>query len=124
MTKTLEKEASVLRKEKREWLPCKLSEKELKQHSKDLANAYDRSQELNSQLDTFKAQIKSHLTEVEGNIGRLSSLVSSEIEYRAVDCELIYDFKAGKKTLIRKDTGEVIRTDELTSDERQMEMNI
>lgn len=121
---TQKKEQSVLRKEKREWLPCKLSQAELMQFSKDLANSYERRNEIESNLETFKSQIKAQLAEVDGNIQKFSGLVSCEVEYRMIDCEILYDFKSGKRTLTRKDTGEVIRTDDITGEERQMELKV
>lgn len=119
-----QKRLSVLRKERTEYLPCKLTESELKDYSKQLANSYDRRMEVEAGLATFKSQAQSQVKSIEGDIGRLSNLVSAEVEYRSVDCEMVYDFIHDEKILTRRDTGEVLRTDKLTNDEKQMELPI
>jgi hypothetical protein len=64
------------------------------------------------------------LAEVAAIIGKQSALINSEKEFRTVDCEVTYDFKAGTKTFVRLDTAEIIKVEVIIDQERQMELNV
>lgn len=100
-------------------LPCKLTQKEIYEAGKSLADALKRKSECEVRLESFKQQVKAEITTAEGEASKFQGLVASEIEYRMVEVEARFDFKAGRKTIIRMDTGEIIRTENITEDERQ-----
>lgn len=53
-------------------------------------------------------------------IARNAVLVNSEKEFRLVECKVEYDFgKKGLKTFTRLDTGEIVRSEPITNEERQ-----
>lgn len=52
----------------------------------------------------------------------MSEKVNSEKEWRPVECEVKFDFGAGIKSYVRKDTGEECRTETMSESERQEEM--
>lgn len=104
------------------YLQCSLTAKEIYEAGKSLSDALKRVRELENRLDSVKQQIKGEMTTAEGDVAKYSGLVSSEKEHRMVDVEVRFDFKANKKEVVRIDTGELIKTDTITDEERQKVM--
>lgn len=112
MKETEEKETS-------EYLACILSEKELIDRSKALAKANEDLAQVEAKKKDVMADITAQQKKHEANIGALSRIVSSGKEYRDVKCIIRLDYKAGRKTITRCDTSEIIKTSELTQGDRQ-----
>jgi hypothetical protein len=104
------------------YLQCTLTSKEIYEAGKNLSDALKRVRELESRLDSVKQQIKGEMTTAEGDVAKYSSLVSSEREHRLVDVEIRFDFKANRKETVRMDTGEIVKTDTISDEERQKVM--
>lgn len=101
------------------YLACKLTVAELQEQSKALANAIRvKTQKLDA-IETFKAQAKAEIAELEAIINKSSSLINSEIEFRDIDCTVDYDWKKGIKIYFRNDSGEQVKQENVTTDERQ-----
>ena len=101
-------------------LPVKLTEAEMLERSRELANevhAHDAAQE--RQKESAKAH-KNTVDTHEAKIRSLSRVVSSGEEHRPVECEWQAD--AGLRTLklVRRDLGTVVRSRPM-SDEEVME---
>lgn len=105
------------------YLECKLTEAELKESGKKLADGIQKKTEVESRVESFKTQAKAEVAEIDATIGKMSALVNNEKEFRMVECEISWDFKKGVKTFIRKDTGEVAKTERITEEERQRELD-
>lgn len=103
-------------------LECKLTEAEIHAAGKELADAINQRAQAENQLETFKQQVKAEIAQHDARIAKNTVLVSSEKEFRNVECEQVFDFNNGLKTTTRLDTGEVIRTEPLTNAERQQMM--
>lgn len=103
-----------------EYLQCILTDKELIEKSRELAKANEDIADVEAKkkdvVADFTAQQKKH----EANISILSRIVSTGKEYRNVKCELEKDYKNGLKRLIRLDTFEVIKSEELQQKDRQI----
>lgn len=104
------------------YLPCILTQKEIYDAGKSLTDALKRRAECENRLDSVKQQIKGEMTSAEGDIAKYQQLVSSEKEHRMVDVEVRFDFKAGTKETVRMDTGELIKTERISEEERQKVM--
>lgn len=102
-------------------LECKLTEAELKDYSKQLAEAISKKNRIEAEMETYKAQKKGEVQQVDGVIQVMSEKVNSEKEWRYVECEIKFDFGAGIKSYIRKDTGEECKTEIISEEERQDE---
>lgn len=102
-----------------EILPVKLTQEEIIENAKKLAKATNDLRD----AETRKAEVVSQLTadckRLKSAADSLSLLISNGYEYRNIECELIYDFNKGTKTLTRIDTGEIVRTVEISIEERQ-----
>lgn len=101
-------------------LEVRLTEKELKTASKLMADAFQKKGQLEAEVETFKADIKAKVKELDEHIVCAAALVNTEKEYRIVECEESFDFEKGLKTTVRLDTGEVVKTDKVTNEERQL----
>lgn len=103
-------------------LECRLTEAELKASAKTLGESLRQVRTLEAQLDTFKSQMKAQLTQQEGIVAEHANRINSEKEFRSVECEVKFDYQEGFKTTTRKDTGEEIRKDKITDEERQTQL--
>ena len=112
-------EESIKTQKGKIYLPCKLTQKEIYEAGKSLADALKKKTEHEVRLETFKQQVKAEITSAEGEAQKFQGLVSSEIEYRMVDVETRFDFKTGRASVVRMDTGELLKTREITDEERQ-----
>lgn len=89
-------------------LPVKLTQTELVQTGRKLANAQHNLQRAENEkkeaMSDFKNRIDRHTLE----ISNLSEVISSGEEYRPVECTRFYD-RANKRVIVtRSDTGAVI----------------
>lgn len=105
------------------YLECKLTEPELKDAGKKLADAIQKKTEVEARVESFKTQAKGEIAEIEATIGKMSALVNNEKEFRTVECLIEWDFKKRIKSFVRKDSGEVAKTDRISDDELQMELD-
>lgn len=101
-------------------LECRLTEAELKAASKELADALNKRAQADNQLETFKAQKKAEMAAFDATIAKNTVLVNSEKEFRLIECSVEYDFgRKNTKTFCRLDTGEVVKSEPITNEERQ-----
>lgn len=104
-------------------LECKLTEAELKAASKELADALNKRHQLEDQLETFKMQKKAEISAFDATIAKNTVLVNSEKEFRLIECRVEYDFgRKGIKSFYRLDNGELVKTEPITNEERQVMM--
>ena len=102
------------------YLECRLTPEEIRMASKALAEAIQRKEATEARIEAFRTQAKAEIAELDASIQKNSSLVNNEKEFRNVTCEIQFDWRAGTKTFVRVDTGEVVRTCSISEDERQM----
>lgn len=105
------------------YLPCKLTEEDLKQRGKQLASSHTSLEVLAQRKKEFNDQIKSQSAGIAAQVALLSQEIQTGIEHKDVVCYWIFDDpQPGDKTLIREDTGEIVRIEEMTEDDLQAEM--
>ena len=101
-------------------LMVELSEDEKKKYGRNLANLlYDKGQieaEKKAAMDGFKEKLSS----LEVDAGKLASAIRDGAEHRDVECEWVFHWDSLTKTLTRTDTGEIIETDMIGPDDRQI----
>lgn len=101
-------------------LRCKLTEEELLDRARALANACEEVSAEERRQKEIKSDLKAQLEAKEAARAQLSAVVSAGAEYRSIDVEQVFDFETGMVTLYRTDTGEQIERRRMTEDERQM----
>ena len=114
---------SGISKPEKHMLPCVLTDDESNTKGKSLAMMHTKLEVLEQQKKSFNDEIKSKVASVEAEIAILSQQIGSGIEHRDVPCHWRFDSpQPGDKTLIREDTGEIVRVEEMTDDDKQAEM--
>ncbi len=99
-------------------LQCELTASEFMDRSKSLAVKHGEQ----TRLENERAQLNGKINDVKNSINKLSRIIEAGKENREIECEWIFDYERTMKTLVRRDTGEIIESDKLTQDEMQMEL--
>jgi hypothetical protein len=123
MEKNSEKAGEKPGKTGKGWLPleCRLTEDEVREAGKQLAEALNQKEAAESKRAAFLTQIKSYVAVLESMVLKNQSLVLQEKEVRNVECEVRYFFSrnGGEKEWCRLDTGEIVKVEPVTDEERQ-----
>ncbi len=108
-----------------ERLKCELTAQEISEAAKSLAQANQRLSRLEDEKKQVDSQLKADMSVCEAEINRLSGWICTGSEFREVECIWMLDYpETDKKTLIRKDTGEEVRTVAMTDEDRQMSLDL
>jgi len=103
-----------------EFLPCKLSEKELLQAARELAANTQDMDALEGRKKRVNDDIKAEVSKLEAEISVNSRKISTGEEYRIVPCEWEKDFTTGIKKMRRLDTLDVVKEKNIDQSERQI----
>ena len=103
-------------------LECILTEQEKLKYAKEMSEHVSKKHRVEDNLKSVSTQLKSEIASHEGSINSLAEKLNSGREYRMVECNVEYDFKKGVKTIIRTDTGEIAKVEEISEEERQEEL--
>jgi hypothetical protein len=91
----------------------------------EMAMALNRIDSTKAELDHIKADYKARLSAIESEENRLRGCVTSGFEMRDYLCFWTFDEpKAGRKTLRKREGGEVVAEEDMTERDRQMVMEI
>lgn len=106
-------------------LPCRLTAQEVHEAGKLLVESMRRRDEAEDRKKTFNQQIKAEMGAIAATIETARAHVMSETEFRDVECEVRFYFhrNGGEKDFVRLDTGEVVKTEKVTNDERQLSVS-
>lgn len=108
-----------------EWLPYTFSEQEKRDIASKLAQANQALSELNDRKAQVAADFKAQITATESVIAKESRRYTNGYEFRDVDCDVLFDKPShGLKTIVRKDTGEVVKEREMTSEDMQQKLDL
>lgn len=102
-----------------EILPVPLTDAEHKEISKMMAAANQEIVQAEIELKAVKTQYKSRMESAEARRQEYSDIINAGHRQRQVECHLVKDFTTNTITLIRLDTGEIVRTRTMTTAERQ-----
>jgi hypothetical protein len=81
----------------------------------DLSRRHEEKESLTAQKKSSAKQWQGKIDEVQLKINELSMKGRDGFEMRPTDVRVVLDKKRGKKTLFRKDTGELIEDREMTT---------
>jgi hypothetical protein len=101
-------------------LPCALTDTEKIRYGRQLADYENDSEQIELDRKAAADGFKERLSAVDGSIRRLAVVIRDGIERRDVECEWIYHWESFTKQLIRCDTNEVIESEVIGHDERQL----
>lgn len=89
----------------------------------ELAQAFNRMADIETEESVLKAQIKERKSQVEQTISKYSRELSNGFTMMTVECRLEWDQpNVNEVSYVRVDTGEVVKTRPFTESERQQEL--
>lgn len=105
-------------------LTCKLTTDELLTKGQQIATAARDRSKLEDEKASNAKLFKEKIDGLTGDIREIANVLNSGEETRLVECERIFDYSANTVTTIRLDTFERVSERAMSSDERQLEMEI
>lgn len=106
-----------------EYLKYVFGAEETRENAKRLARKNQELAELELKKKQLAADIKAEMDAANAEAAKLARWVNDEYDFRMVDCEIMYNSPQERlKTIYRTDTGEVVKTEKMTSDECQAEL--
>lgn len=115
----MEKQRYTIEKRFERELGCDLTQDEVRMAGEEAARRRAERQRTEASFETVRKAHKAQLDEIEEHIEHASRMVLEKRTLRDVICELRFDRAIGVAETIRTDTGEVIASRPLSSDERQ-----
>lgn len=100
-------------------LPCHLTEEDLLDRGKQLANSEHDYTVVEIQKKAAADEFKRSLDAINSRIQELSTAIRDKIELRDVECTICSNFQTMQKEVVRADTGETVETYEMSESERQ-----
>ena len=105
-------------------LPVRLSDAEVLDVSRRAAETFRQRGFAEMEKKEAMAEFKGRIEALEREIHELQGIVSSQIEYRTIQCEKTTHRDLGEVVITRLDTGKIIETRPMTAKERQTEMEL
>ncbi len=105
-------------------LPVTLTQEETLEKAKELAKLQQDKVSAEEQAKSAAATYKDKIAGAQANINILSRDISNGYEYRQTDCSWECDYVARKKNLVRTDTLEIVKSEEISASEMQKEMDL
>ncbi len=103
-----------------EYLRYDFTPEEFLEHCRKLSRVNQELARFEEEKKRITASLASDQKDKQASVSAQSSLVSNGYEYRNVNCEIrFHDPEKGKKTLVRLDTGEVVKTSFMDGAEMQ-----
>ncbi len=108
-----------------EYVKVVFTDAEVADFARGLAQANRKRSSIEQQKKEVDTQLKAEIEAENTNIKRLSDHISNGHEYRNVECRVDLDVpEDGKKSIIRLDTGEVVKVLPMTDMDRQMRLEL
>lgn len=105
-----------------ELLPVVLTDIELLDLGQKLAEKHREARAEEDDQKESKSAMKERLEGIENEISRLAGLIRERREYRNVEVHEMKDFTRGMVDTLRNDTGELVRTRPMTSEDRTVSL--
>lgn len=95
----------------KEYLRYDFTEAEFLEHARLLSRLNQELERAEDRKKRVSAEVSADVKACQDKVSNESRLVANAYEYRDVETEIrFHDPKAGQKTIVRTDTGEVLRT--------------
>lgn len=108
-----------------EHLKCEFTDAEIADFARQLARANQSRGSIEQQKKEVDSQLKAEIECQNSIINRLSGLVATGSEYRAVECTVQLDTpENGRKRIVRIDTGEEVKIVPMTDADRQIALDL
>ena len=105
-------------------LKCLFTDAERLEKGFEIAEKQAKLAELDGDLKSIKTQLGAQMVEAQARIDSLCNQIRTGYEFRQIECRIEYDWESETKRTIRNDTGETVRTDPISDDERQTKLEL
>jgi uncharacterized FlaG/YvyC family protein len=102
-----------------EKLPCELTRDEKLSKAEEMAASLKVRAEVELEAKSKADEFKSEMKRLDRTIGDRAEEIRTGVEYRQVECTERGDYRRNQVSIIRLDTGEVVRQRPMRVDERQ-----
>lgn len=103
-----------------ESLRVQLTDEELLEHGKAAAKLSQELSAAEEEEKQVKADYKARKERIDANMRHHNRMVCNGYEYRQVECSVLMNTpRAGTKTIVRNDTGENVRTENMSAADTQ-----
>jgi hypothetical protein len=103
-----------------EALFCEFTDAELEQKGQELSTTMLKYDEVEAAKKVATAEFTDEMKGLRGSMRGLSQAIRKRGEVRPVDCKVVFHVpEIGIKRTVRLDTGEVVREEAMSTDERQ-----
>jgi hypothetical protein len=103
-------------------LQCKLTELEYRTMGQELARANAQAEDVEMKKKAIDADLKGQIEAHVSHAMTLSRTINNGYQYKDVDCVMRFDYLSNVVVTTRLDTGEVIDSRAMTTEERQVEL--
>lgn len=117
-------EQTIEKHTERRSLPVLLTQDEMLEQAKLMADASEEAEAQRAELKTVTTQIKARIEEAEAKATGARVRLRSGYEYRPVPCTVTKDWSTKTVTVRRDDTGEIVSARDMTNQELQIEIQI
>ena len=100
-------------------LPVKLTQEEIIECAKFLAKTTNELRDCEARKMEVTSQFAADLKKLKATTDSMSIKISNGYEFREVECAWTFDYAKDTKTLTRLDTAEIVRTTQLSIEDRQ-----
>lgn len=110
-------------KQTKEFLKYEFTHEEIHAKGIELARISSEAQSIENERKAVAAEFKAKIDTKDAEIGVLGNHINNGYEYRYIQCTVILNQpNSGKKTIVRNDTNETVRVEDMTPDEMQSEL--
>jgi len=106
-------------KKTKEYLKCEFTEKEILDFGGELARKHSEINELEDQKKRIVSDLKAKSEAADAEASILARKIQNKNEYRDVECQEVYNYVDKSVTIVRLDTGEIVKTRPMREDEKQ-----
>lgn len=100
-------------------LPVPVPDSDIARYGRDLAGLMSDIETLEEELEGYKKRIGGEMKRLTAESNRLRKAIVKQTIDEPIECEIFYDWEAGKKTIVRLDTNETVGQERITFEERQ-----
>lgn len=101
-------------------LPVEINETDRAELIRRLTDIDEEKRATKAELDEVQKTLKAKLVQLDASRERVIESIRTAREIQSVTCEERFDYAGKTVTVVRKDTGAIVETREMTDDERQI----
>lgn len=103
---------------------CEFTQEELHEKVEELAKKIDEKESIEDHKKEIVAQLNADIKAIDNRVKVLGTHLRNKYEFRMIKCEVFRDYERNKVVYTRTDTGEIVRTKNMTQADRQTALGL